>query len=96
VVIGVITNNVLSSNYIAFLVWCLSCLLAGLYFPLDGASDWWTRISYLMPQRWVVKTSEMLMAGKGGAYSMYLLAIAGYLIVITSVGLMGIKIRRKE
>ncbi len=96
VVIGVLTNNVLTSNYIAFLVWCLSSLVAGLYFPLDGASGWWSKISLLMPQRWVVKTSEMLMAGKNNAYGMYLLIVAGYLIVIVSIGLMGIKLRRKE
>lgn len=96
VVIGVLVNNVLTSNYIAFLVWCLSSLLAGLYFPLDGASGWWSKMSLLMPQRWVVKTSEMLMVGKNNAYGMYLLIIAGYLIVIVSIGLMGIKLRRKE
>jgi ABC-2 type transport system permease protein len=96
VVIGVLTNNVLTSNYIAFLVWCLSALLAGLYFPLDGASGWWAKISLLMPQRWVIKAAELLMAGKSGVYSMYVLVVISYIIVIMSVGLMGIAIRRKE
>lgn len=96
VVVGVITNNVLTSNYIAFLTWTLSCLLAGLYFPLDGASKWWERVSLLMPQRWVVKSSEMLMAGKNGVYTMFLLVVCSYLIVILSAGLIGIGIRRKE
>lgn len=96
VVIGVLLNNILSSNYIAFLVWCLSCMLAGLYFPLDGASNWFTGVSMLMPQRWIVKAAEMLMAGKNGVYSMFLLVVASYLIVIMSVGLIGLKIRRKE
>lgn len=96
VVIGVLTNNVLTSNYIAFLTWTISCLLAGLYFPLDGASKWWAKVSMLMPQRWVVKSAEMQMAGKTGVYSTFLLVVTGYVIVILSIGLLGIKVRRKE
>lgn len=96
VVVGVIANNVMSSNYISFIVWCLSCLLAGLYFPLDGASKWWLRASLLMPQRWVIKASEMIMVGKDGVYSMFLLVILSFLAVIMCVGFLGIKIRHKE
>lgn len=96
VVIGVITNNVLTSNYIAFLIWCLSNILAGLYFPLDAAAGWWSKVSLMMPQRWVIKASEMLMVGKSGVYGMYLLVVAGFLIIIGSVGFIGITIRRKE
>lgn len=96
VVIGVLTNNVLTSNYIAFLIWCISDLLAGLYFPLDAASKWWERASMLMPQRWVLKSAEMLMAGKSGVYSMFILVVISYLVVIMTVGLLGIKIKRKE
>ncbi len=96
VVIGVLTNNVLTANYIVFLIWCLSSLLAGLYFPLDGASKWWGKASMLMPQRWVIKAAEMLMAGKSGVYSMFILVMINYLVIIMCVGLIGIKIRRKE
>jgi ABC-2 type transport system permease protein len=96
VVIGVLTNNVLASNYIAFLVWCLSCVLAGLYFPLDSAPAWWSRLALLMPQRWAVKTGEMLMAGKSDAFLVYMLAVVSYLFIIASVGFMGIKIRKKD
>jgi ABC-2 type transport system permease protein len=63
---------------------------------LDGASGWWAKISLLMPQRWVIKAAELLMAGKSGVYSMYVLVVISYIIVIMSVGLMGIAIRRKE
>jgi ABC-2 type transport system permease protein len=96
VVIGVITNNVLDSSYIVFLVWCLSCLLAGLYFPLDAASSWWTKVSLLMPQRWVVKTGEMLMAGRSDAFRIFIPVVIGYLFIIMSVGFMGITIRKKD
>lgn len=96
VVIGILADNVLTSNYIAFTVWCLSSMLAGLYFPLDGASRWWVRISMLMPQRWVLKAAEMLMAGKSGVYSMFLLEIAGCLIIIFSIGALGMQARDKN
>lgn len=96
VVIGVLTNNVMTSNYIAFMVWNLTCLLAGLYFPLDGASKWWARASLLMPQRWVRNAAEMLMSGKSGVYSMFLLVVLAYLLIIMSTGLIGIKMSHKE
>lgn len=96
VVIGVLTNNVLVSNYVAFIVWSLTCVMAGLYFPLDAASNLWAKLSLLMPQRWVVKTGEMLMAGKNEAYSTYTLVMISYLFIIVSVGFMGIKMRKKD
>ncbi len=96
VVIGVLTNNVLTSNYIVYLVWTISCLLAGLFFSLEGASTWWKRASLLMPQRWGVKTAEMLMVGNTQAYGTFLMVMFGFVIVISSVGLLGIQWIRKE
>jgi ABC-2 type transport system permease protein len=96
VVIGVLTNNVLTSNYIVFIVWSMTCVMAGLYFPLDSASNLWSRISMLMPQRWVVKTGEMLMVGRSEAYSTYILVVISYLFIISSIGFLGIKIRKKD
>ena len=95
VVTGILTNNVLSSNYIAFTIWSLSCLIAGLYFPLDSTSKFWANASKLMPQNWTIKAAEMLMTGRRGAYSMYTLVIIGYIIVIMSAGYIGIKLKRK-
>lgn len=95
VVTGILTNNVLSSNYIAFTIWSMSCLLAGLYFPLDMTSKFWANAAKLMPQNWTLKATEMLMAGRSGAYTMYGLVIIGYIIVIMSIGYIGIKLRRK-
>lgn len=96
VVIGILTNNVLTSNYIAFTIWSMSCLIAGLYFPMDAASKFWANASKLMPQNWVLKATDMLMAGKSGAYTMYILVVFGYMILIMSTGYIGIKLRRKE
>lgn len=96
VVIGIITNDVLTSNYIAFFCWCISDILAGLYFSLDAASGLWSKASLMMPQRWTIKAAEMIMSGKSGVYGMYTMVVISYLIVIASVGFMGIMIRRKE
>lgn len=95
-VIGVLVNNVITANYIAFIIWCYSALLAGLYFPLDAASKWWERASLLMPQRWVLKASEMLMAGKKGVYGMFILIVLSYLLLTACVGFLGIKMKRRE
>lgn len=96
VVVGILINNVLTSNYISFIVCIITPLLSGLYFPLEGASIWWERLSMLMPQRWVVKASEMIMAEKNGVFGMYSLVVLSYLIIIMCIGFIGIKIRRKE
>lgn len=96
VVVGILTNNILTSNYIAFTIWSMSCLIAGLYFPLGAASSLWANASKLMPQNWVLKASDMLMAGRSGAYTMYGMVVIGYIIVILSAGFIGIKLRRKE
>lgn len=96
VVIGILTNNVLTANYMAFFVWCISNILAGAYFPIDATSKWFLHASLLMPQRWVIKTAEMLMLGKSNVYPMYLLVVFGYLIIIFTVGFIGIRISKKE
>ncbi len=96
VVMGILINNVLTSNYVSFMVCIITPLLSGLYFSLDGVSEWWDRLSMLMPQRWVVKTSEMIMAEKSGAFNTFSLVVLSYLIIIMCVGYIGIKIKRKE
>ena len=36
--LGILSGDVMSANFMAFTLWSLSCMLAGLYFPLDDAS----------------------------------------------------------
>ncbi len=94
--LGVLLGDVMSSNYAVFAIWSISALLAGLYFPLDDTSLALEAISYLMPQRWFMNASELLLAGDKGAYSMLLYVTVAYLIVIISIGSVGLKIRRSE
>lgn len=94
--LGVLVGDVMSSNYAVFAVWSISALLAGLYFPLDDTTVALKTISYLMPQRWFMDISELLLIGDTTAYSMLLYVTVAYLIVILSVGSVGLKLKRQE
>lgn len=94
--LGVVLGDIMSSNYAVFAIWSISALLAGLYFPLDDTTKALKTLSYLMPQRWFMDASELLLAGDKRAYSMVLCAAAAYLIVIISVGGVGLKIKKYE
>lgn len=94
--LGVVIGDVMSSNYAVFAVWSISALLAGLYFPLDHTTKTLKTLSYLMPQKWFMDASELLLTGDKSAYSMVLCVTAAYLIVIISVGGVGLKIKRYE
>ncbi len=94
--LGVVLGDIMSSNYAVFSIWSISALLAGLYFPLDDTTKALKTLSYLMPQRWFMDASELLLVGDKGAYSMVLCVTVAYLIVIISVGGVGLKIKRYE
>ena len=94
--LGVVLGDVMSSNYAVFAIWSISALLAGLYFSLDDTTKAMKTLSYLMPQRWFMDASELLLTGDKSAWSMLLCVTAAYLIVIISVGGVGLKIKRYE
>lgn len=94
--LGVVLGDIMSSNYAAFAIWSISALLSGLYFPLDDTTKTLKTLSYLMPQRWFMDASELLLAGDKRACSMVLCVTAAYLIVIISVGGVGLKLKRHE
>lgn len=94
--LGVFFGDIMSSNYAVFSIWSISALLAGLYFPLDDTTKALKVLSYLMPQRWFMDASELLLAGDKSAYSMILCITAAYLVVIISVGGVVLKIKRYE
>lgn len=94
--LGVVLGDIMSSNYAVFVIWSISALLAGLYFPLDDTTKALKALSYLMPQRWFMDASELLLVGDKSAYSMLLCVTISYLIVIISIGGVGLKIKRYE
>lgn len=91
--LGVILGDVMSSNYAVFAIWSISALLAGLYFPLDDTTKALKTLSYLMPQKWFMDASELLLTGDKSAYSMLLCVTVAYLIIIISVGSVGLNIK---
>ena len=91
--LGVVLGDVMSSNYAVFSIWSISALLAGLYFPLDNTTRELKTLSYLMPQKWFMDASELLLIGDKSAYSMLLCVTAAYLIIIISVGGVGLKVK---
>ena len=96
VVAGVLTNDTLTSNYIAFFIWSISAMLAGLYFSIDAAAGWWKKAALLMPQRWFVKSAEMLMAGESGVYTLFAMVTAGFMVIILSAGVLGMKLTSRQ
>ena len=95
-VLGTLLGDIMSANSAVLSVWCISALLAGLYFPLETSSPVIKALSNLMPQKWFLKASEMLIVGDNKAYSMILCITAAYLIVIISIGVAGLRIKRVE
>jgi ABC-type multidrug transport system permease subunit len=86
----------MSANIAAFTVWSLSSMLAGLYFPLDDTTDTVKMISYLMPQKWFLDITELLMTGDNKGYIMLVCVTAAYLVVVLSLGSVGIKFKNHE
>lgn len=95
-VTGILLNNVMSASYLAFMTWCISSMLAGLYFPLDDASRMLKNTSRLMPQRWTVIAAEGMMVKDSSVYFMILCITAAYLVIIMSMGAIGLKYGRNE
>lgn len=94
--LGVLLGDVMSSNYAVFAIWSISALLAGLYFPLDDTTKALKMLSYLMPQKWFVDGTKLLLVNDNSAYSMLLCVTVAYLVVIISVGGVGLKIKKYE
>ncbi|MBR0145231.1 MAG: ABC transporter permease [Eubacterium sp.] len=94
--LGILFDNIMSANIAAFTLWSLSAMLAGLYFPLDSTTDTVKTISYLMPQKWFLSITEYLMTGNGKGYIMILGVTAAYMVIILSLGSVGIKFRNNE
>ncbi len=94
--LGTLLGDIMSSNYAVFVIWNISSLLAGVYFPLKNETPILKALSQLMPQRWFLNASEMLIVGDKGAYSMLLYVSVAYLVVIISMGSIGLKIKNYE
>lgn len=95
-VVGVLIGEIMGANYAVFAIWCISALASGMYFPLNDSNTAIQTLSYMMPQRWFLKASEMIMIGDKTAYLMLLYITAAYLIVTLSIGVVGIRMKNTE
>ncbi|MBQ5312147.1 MAG: ABC transporter permease, partial [Oscillospiraceae bacterium] len=93
---GTLIGDIMSSTATAFLLWSISAMLSGILFPIDDSAAFLKSISYLMPQKWFMDVSERLLTGLSGTYPMLMCVTAAYLIVIISVGSVGLKIKKQE
>lgn len=94
--VGVLCGNIMAANYSVFCIWSISCLLAGLYFSLNSASGLLKTLSYLMPQKWILKSVEQIMLGNHSGYFTAIVATLAYLMVILSVGAVGLRMKKEE
>ena len=92
-IIGILLGDVMSANVAAFSIWCMSALLSGLYFPLNYTSDFLKVLSSLMPQKWFLEGTELILTGDKNVYSMLICITVAYLAVIISMGSLGLKLR---
>ena len=94
--LGILSGEVMTANFVAFTIWSLSSLLAGLYFPLDDASKIVKTISYVMPQRWFMDSIDQIFMGDKLGYFVVLCITVAYLIIILSLGGVGLKMKKME
>lgn len=94
--LGILSGDVMTANFVAFTIWSLSSLLAGLYFPLDDASKIVKTVSYIMPQRWFMDSIDQIFMGDKLGYFVVLCITVAYLIIILSLGGVGLKMKKME
>ncbi|MBR3057143.1 MAG: ABC transporter permease [Clostridiales bacterium] len=94
--IGIMAGEVAPATYAAFVLWSMSSALSGMYFSLDNASGAIRGMSYLMPQKWFSNAAELFYIQDKTVYFLLLCVTASYLMVILSLGSVGLKMRKKE
>ena len=94
--IGIMAGEVAPVTYAAFVLWSMSSALSGMYFSLDNASGAIRGMSYLMPQKWFSNAAELFYIQDKTVYFLLLCVTASYLMVILSLGSVGLKMRKKE
>ena len=94
--LGILMGDVMSGSVATFLVWVMSSLLSGLYFPISHTSASLKVLSFLMPQKWFLEGVEMIFVKDNGAVPMLIYTTVAYLMVVLSLGSLGLKIKRTE
>lgn len=93
--LGIVSGEIMSSNFVAFTLWALSSCLSGLYFPLDDTTKLIKALSFLMPQKWFMSSVDMFYTQDNNVYFVLLCITVAYLILILSIGSVGLKLRKQ-
>ncbi|MBP5461068.1 MAG: ABC transporter permease [Lachnospiraceae bacterium] len=93
---GILLGNIFSDNVAAFTLWSMSSLLSGLYFPLDSSAKAVKTISYMMPQKWFLDATEMLMVRDNKVYFVLICVTIAYMVITFSLGSVGIRFRNSD
>ena len=93
---GILLGNIFSANVAAFTLWSMSSLLSGLYFPLDSSAKAVKTISYMMPQKWFMDATEMLMVRDNKVYFVLICVTIAYMVITFSLGSVGIRFRNSD
>ena len=96
ILMGILMGNLMGATITAFIIWCLSSMLSGLYFPLTGATKFIQSLSFIMPQKWFVDGAEMIFVGDKNVWIMLLCVTVAYLFVFVSLGSVGLKLRSSD
>ena len=94
--LGILIGDVMSSNYASFAVWAISSMLGGSWFPMNDSTDAIKALSSVMPQKIFGDAAKMLLTGDRSGYFKILLTVAAYLLVIISLGCVGLKMQKQE
>lgn len=94
--IGVCFKNVLSASLGGFTIWMISAVLSGLYFDISASAESYKRIAILFPERWAMQAASRFIEGQNSGYPILFLITLMYLIVILLVGVVGLKITKRE
>ena len=96
VAIGMFISNTLTISYITFFIWAMTNMLGGIYFPGVALPKGWDKVSLLVPQKWMLMTSEALLNNNGSAVITYVIVVLAYIIFIVTLGFLGIKLNQQE
>ncbi len=92
--VGTVMGEVMSASMASFTIWVVSALLSGCYFPIEFSGKALKTLSYMMPQKWFIDGTEMLILGDGTALSMLICITAAYVLATLSLGSLGLKVRK--
>lgn len=96
IVLGILIGDVMGANYAVFMLWSMSSMLSGLYFPIDTASAVLKTVAKMMPQYWFMESTNLIFTGDKTGYSMLLYITGAYFIFMMCVGVVGIRMKRTE